>query len=143
LRQFERDNNIKPLDINFIEEGVKVNITDENFKLLKGIFRMSRNKPATVDELKRVYLGMMRHIFNSLEIIQAKQTKNKDRKNIKIYSLNNNLIQQLFKLVFGLKIKYMDENLLKSVKIDMPINYLNEKIVFDDSFNNYYLFGKK
>jgi hypothetical protein len=117
LRQFENDNNIKPFNVNFINDNIKINITDENFKLIKNIFRISKNKPSTYDELKQMYVGMLRHLFNSLEIIQAKQTKNKDRKNIKIYSLNDKLIKQLFNLAFKLRIENLDTNLLTSVGI--------------------------
>jgi hypothetical protein len=145
LRQFERDNNIKPLDINFIEEGVKINIDSNKFKLIKDIFRMSKKLPATNDELKKVYVGMIRHIFNSLEVILATRKTNIKNKNEKItnYFFNETLINQLFNLVFKLRIKNLDEILLKNVLVKMPINYINEVIQFDEKFDNEYLFGKR
>jgi hypothetical protein len=117
LRQFEKDNNIIPFDINFINDNIKINITDENFKLIKNIFRISKNKPITNDELKKLYIGMLRHIFNSLEVVLGKKTKDNNRKDIIKYSFNDKLIKQLFNLAFKLRIENLDTNLLTSVGI--------------------------
>jgi hypothetical protein len=44
-------------------------------------------------------------------------------------------------LVFKLKIKNLEQSILKVVDIEIPKNYQLEKV--DEEFENAYLFGKK
>jgi hypothetical protein len=84
---------------------------------------------------------MIRHIFSSLDIVVGKKTKNKERKDIVKYSFDTSLIKTLFKLVFKLKIKNLEQSIVKVVNIEIPKNYQLEKL--DEDFGNAYLFGKK
>ena len=141
LRKFEKANNINTLDIDFSSSDIKINIDDSTFKLLKTTFRISKTKPENNDDLKKFYIGLIRHIFSSLDIVVGKKTKNKERKDIIKYSFDAPLIKTLFNLVFKLKIKNLEQSILKVVDIEIPKNYQLEKV--DEEFENAYLFGKK
>ena len=141
LRKFEKANNINTFDLDFSSSDVEIKTDDNTFKLLKTTFRISKTKPENTEDLKKFYIGMIRHIFNSLDIVIGKKTKNKERKDIIKYSFNDGLIKLLFNLIFKLKIKNLDSSILKVVNIEIPQNYLIERV--DEEFQNTYLFGKK
>jgi hypothetical protein len=69
LRKFEKDNNITPFDINFLSENVKLNIKDNEYKYLQTVFRMEKSKPSNINELQKVYIGILRNIFGNFNII--------------------------------------------------------------------------
>ena len=75
---------------------------------------------------------MLKNIFGSLDIIKSKKTKNKDRKDITIYTFNNELIKLLEKLIKRNSTAELDDKLLEKVNIIIPQ---------DINFNNY-MFGK-
>lgn len=147
LRKFEIENNITPFDINFInDEQIKINIDDIEYKHLKYIFRMTKGKPTNKEELKKVYIGMLRNLISNLDIIKSKQIRVKGDK-IMHYSFNEQLIKSLFNLIFRMKIKYLDENLLNKINIKLPTDYINEcviKEIHEEEKNIIYKFkGKK
>ena len=75
---------------------------------------------------------MLKNIFGSLDIIKSKKTKNKDRKDITIYTFNDELIKLLDKLIKRNSTTELDDKLLEKVNIIIPQ---------DINFNNY-MFGK-
>lgn len=121
LRQFEKDNHIKAYDLNFEDsKDVKVSITDDMFKHLKDIFRMTKSKPTNINGLKNMYIGMLKNVFGSLDVILGKRTKTKERKYVIIYSFNDALVKQLFKITFKIKVNNLDDVLMKSVDVIKP-----------------------
>ncbi len=132
LRQFERDNFIKKLDINFDESKPQINIPDDKFKLIKKVFRITKNKPSNIKELNKFYIGMLRNIIGNLEVIKTDSktnTNNKNSKDLK-YNWNEGLNKQLFEVNLNMSQKYFDDDILKRLKLEL----------IDDEV---YKFGKK
>ena len=123
LRMFEKDNNISAFDLNFTHsQDIRVNLSDETYKHMKSVFKMTKQKPDNINDVRKMYIGLLKNVFGSLNVITSRKTQNKERKNIVIYAFNEVLMNQLFKLIFRLKIKNMDDALLKTVDIEKPQN---------------------
>ena len=68
----------------------KIEITNDDWDLIKKIFGSTKSKPQNMTEFKPVYIGMIKNICGS-EIISSKQIRiGKDR--TRIYNLNLDLI---------------------------------------------------
>jgi len=134
LRKFEKDNNIAPFDINFEKnDDINVNLSDEKFRHVQDIFRISKSKPTDKNGLKKLYIGMLKNIFGTLEIIKSKRFKTKERKEIITYTFNNDLIDKLFKLAFKSNKSCFDDQLLTTINIKKPIDKI-EKSNIDYNF---------
>ena len=143
LRTIETNNKISPYDINFTTSKPEINITDKEFKLISKIFRITKSKPDNLNELKKFYFGMLKNIFGNLDIVKSTHSTDKDNKSVNIYYFNDNVIKLLFKLIFKMNIKHLDNKLIELFNIQIPENYINNKIEYDERFLNLYLFGKK
>ena len=103
IRKFESDNGITPYDINLLcSPDVQINITNDNFLFIKKLFRCDKAMPKDTNELKKLYIGMLKNIFGNFNIIKSSQkTNSKDKKKtITTYEFNDELINSLFKLVY-------------------------------------------
>ena len=130
LRKFEKDNNIAPFDINFEKnDDINVNLNDDKFKHVQDIFRISKSKPTDKNGLKKLYIGMLKNIFGTLEIIKSKRFKTKERKEIITYTFNNDLIDKLFKLAFKSNKSCFDDQLLTTINIKKPIDKIEKSNV--------------
>ena len=96
-------------------------MNDDNLKILKDTFRTTKNINNLID-LKKMYIGMLKNIFGSLDVIKSQyktDSKNKKKKNL-INSFNIELIEKLFKVGFKIGINDFDDNLLKTLNINKP-----------------------
>ena len=134
LRKFETDNNIKPNDINLLISDVKINITDKEFLSIKNIFKTTKSKPTTNDELKKVYCGMIRNIYSNLDILKSKQVR---KNGIKLYENNfdKELQEKLMKLMFKMNISNLDTDILKGLGYEKPVD------IEKKNYNNYLFCG--
>jgi hypothetical protein len=73
LRVIETTYNIKPLDVDFKNEG-DITMTDEVFTLFKTLFRTQKKKPNNYKELKKLYVGIIKSITCN-DIITSKRNK--------------------------------------------------------------------
>ena len=72
------------LDIGFKVDDTKIEMTDDVFKSIKYMFnKMTRDKPKNRQELRAMYVGMIRNISGDI-IHSTRDTRTKDR----IYTLN-------------------------------------------------------
>ena len=123
FRMFENDNNISAFDLNFTQSpNIKLDITNEKYNHLKTVFRITKKTPENINDMRKMYIGMLKNIYGSLNIITSKKTKNKERKDIIIHSFDSVLIKQLFKLSFRIKMNGFDDTLLKIVDVQKPEN---------------------
>ncbi len=124
LRQFEEQNKIKNLDINFDESNPQMNITDDNLNLIKKVFRITKDKPTNIKELNKFYIGMLRNIIGNLELIKTDSktnTNNKNSKDLK-YIWNEELNKQLFEVNLNMSQNYFNFDILKRLKMDFGKN---------------------
>lgn len=133
FRKFEVDNGIKPNDINFLSSDIKLNTSDKDFLYLKTVFRITKSKPKTTDELKKVYCGMIRNIYGNLDILKSKQRK-KDNIFYYEYSFDKELMDKLYILIVNMNISNLDENRLNLLGYKIP--ELEKK-----NYNNYLFCG--
>ena len=71
---------IKYMSLDNFNEVDKINITDEEYKIIKHIFRSKKEKPVNGKELKKIVLGMLRNIIGYLDLIEVKENMNKEKK---------------------------------------------------------------
>jgi hypothetical protein len=123
IRKFETSNNITPYDINLLcSPDVQINITNDNFSFIKKLFRCDKAMPKDTNELKKLYIGMLKNIFGNFNIINSSQKTNSNNKNSKAtkYIFNDELLNKLFKLVFVKFHKELDNDFLNSIGIKNP-----------------------
>ncbi len=123
IRKFETSNNITPYDINFsCSPNVTANLTNDEFSYIQKLFQSKKSYPKDINELKKLYISMLKHIFGNFNIINSSQKTNVHNKNTKIttYEFNKELINTLFKLVFVKFHKELDDNLLNLIGIVNP-----------------------
>ena len=89
---------IKYMSLDNFNEVDKINITDEEYKIIKHIFRSKKEKPVNGKELQKILLTMLRHIISYIDIIVVKRTMNKDKKNIYLIDWNINKINYYLNL---------------------------------------------
>ena len=77
IRKIEEDNKIDFLDVEFKEEGVVV-LSDKDYNFIKKVFRSERKKPKNRNELKKLYVSMIKHLNGELVVSDRNKTK-KDR----------------------------------------------------------------
>jgi hypothetical protein len=91
VRQLENQFNLKPLEINYIQVN-KIEIPNENWGLIKKVFRCTKDKPVNMIEFKAVYIGMIKNICGS-DIIKSGRKRNGGDK-VTYYNLNLDVINE-------------------------------------------------
>jgi hypothetical protein len=107
IREFEENNKIKQLDINFNNSKPEINITDDELKLIKKVFRITKSKPVNVKELNKFYIGMIRNITGCLDIVKSENTKDKNNKSITFYNFDKELIKTIVRLNNNIQIQFL------------------------------------
>ncbi len=91
---------IKYLSLDNFVDIDKINITDDEYKIIKHIFRSKKEKPVNAKELQKLLICMLKHIIAYTEVIEVKRTMNKDKKYIYICKWNEekfNFYMNLYK----------------------------------------------
>jgi hypothetical protein len=91
IRQFEQKYKIAPFEVDYTYEG-DVIMDDVQYKYIKNIFRITQKKPTNYNELKKIYISMLRNITNNNLIISTQGTKKEDRNN-RYYEINDDVIK--------------------------------------------------
>lgn len=60
IRKLEKKFNINRLDVGYSDDG-PINMTDEEFAMIKKCFRTSKQKPMTKQEFKPLYISFLKH----------------------------------------------------------------------------------
>lgn len=131
IRKFEKDNNIKPFDVNFNNDEkteVKINMKDDFFNNLKIQFKMDKKieKPKTLRDLNQIYIQLLKNITgDDLNFIQNKQ-KQVNKIRTRHYWIDNNKTKWLFDCIFNNEKNTvnLDINLLQKINVEIP-NYDN------------------
>jgi hypothetical protein len=91
IRQFEQEYNIRPFEVDYIYEG-DIKMDDSQYKYIKNIFRITQKKPENYNELKKIYISMIRNITSNNLITSTQGTKKEDR-NERYYKFNDDVIK--------------------------------------------------
>lgn len=83
---------IKYLSLDEFNKVEKINITDQEYKVLKYVFRTKKEKPLNHKELRKIILTMLKNIISYIDVIVVKRTTSKDKKKIYIVEWNYNKV---------------------------------------------------
>ena len=139
IRQFEKKYKIAPFEVEYTYEG-EVIMDESQYKYIKNIFRITQKKPTNYNELKKIYISMLRNVTNNNLITSTQGTKKEDR-NERYYKINDDVIkyhlelnkynnperrhfQEYFKEKYDIeepKINFIDDN--DNFKLD-ELNYM-------------------
>lgn len=90
IRQIEQEYNIRPFEVEYTQEG-DITMDDNKYKYIKNIFRITQKKPENYNELKKIYISMLRNVTNNNLITSSQRTKKEDR-NERYYKFNDDVI---------------------------------------------------
>ena len=101
------------MDVEFKEEGVVV-LSDKDYNFIKKVFRSERKKPKNRNELKKLYVSMIKHLNGELVIGEKNKIREKNRDKKKYY-LNKEKIKYYLELdkYNNPKKKYFNKNINK------------------------------
>lgn len=96
LRKITKKLNINEYDVSYFDD-VKINMTNDDYDLIKGSFKTTMKKPTTKQEFKKFHVMMIKNICGDDILIsnKLKSGENRDKMN---YNLNINLINMMFKI---------------------------------------------
>ena len=72
-------------------ENTNIEMSDEFYKLLKSVFRLTKAKPKDMRELIKVYVGLVRHVGDN-DLIISKRLKSGAGRDVVVYSLNESAV---------------------------------------------------
>jgi hypothetical protein len=79
---------IKYLSLNKFNEDIKINVTDNEYKIIQHVFRSNKDKPVNGKELHKIILTMLRNIISYINVIVVKRSMNKAKKNFYLIEWN-------------------------------------------------------
>ena len=98
LRMFENTFNIQPLDVGF-EDKNNVEMDDVMHSLIRTVFRTTKTKPSNSDELRKLYISIIKNITNNNIITTTRiNTRKEGKRGQYTYSLNKELIIRYLEL---------------------------------------------
>jgi hypothetical protein len=95
IRNLEEKFDIGYLNVEIDGNDDKIEFDNELWKMIKTLFRTEKGKPKNTDELKKLYLSMLKYI-TSVKFVIATKIKNKKDKNVDkyVHSLDDEVIQE-------------------------------------------------
>ena len=99
----------------------------------KKLFRTTKDKPLNMIEFKPIYIAMIKHICN-VNMIQNKQQRDNNKKQIRIYNLNTEYINEQIELdkFSNPKTVNFDEHLIEQFNIIPNDIDVEEVDIWDD-----------
>lgn len=88
IKKIYNKHKIKYLSLDEFDKINKIDITNDEYDLIKYLFRTTKSKPINNDEFKKMVLGILKNLISNLGIIDIKRCRNNYTKNI-FYSWNN------------------------------------------------------
>jgi hypothetical protein len=96
ITKLEAKYNIQKLQVDFKNNG-PIEMNDDEYKYIKSIFRISKPKPKDYDELKKIYVTMIKNVTTS-DFIKTCKSNKKETRDQYLYNINNEYIQFHLKL---------------------------------------------
>ena len=93
MRQIEANYNIGFLDVSFEDNG-EITMEDKLHRTIKLLFKSKRGKPTTKQELKKIYIAMIKHIagINIIETTRSRKSKGQEKE--RTYKVNYETIRR-------------------------------------------------
>jgi hypothetical protein len=96
IRNLENKYNIQKLQVDYNNNG-PIEMMDDEYNYIKSIFRISKPKPANYDELKKIYVTMIKNVTTN-DFIKTCKSMKKETRNQRFYNINDEYIQFHLKL---------------------------------------------
>lgn len=136
IRQIEQEYNIKPFQVDYTQEG-EIIMDDNKYKYIKNIFRITQKKPENYNELKKIYISMLRNVTNNNLITSSQGTKKEDR-NERYYKFNDDVILYHLELnkYSNPERRHFQEYFKNKYDIEEPkYNFIDDNDNFKDELN--------
>ena len=93
MRKLEANYNIGFLDVSYEDNG-PIRMEDNLYRTIKLLFKSKRGKPTTKQELKGMYIAMIKHIagINIIETTRKRNVKGKEKE--RTYKVNYETIRR-------------------------------------------------
>jgi hypothetical protein len=136
IRNLENKYNIQKLQVDYDNNG-PIEMNDDQYKYIKSIFRISKPKPKDYDELKKIYVTMIKNVTTN-DFIKSSYSKKKESRDQRIYNINNEYIQFHLKLnnFSNIYNRNFNEEIKNKFEIVETEQYLN-KCPFDNDDYEY------
>ena len=133
LKQYEKELNIKPLEIEKLEKDINKTISIELYNKIKVSFRSIEGHPRTYNECIEYYIKKLSHMFRTLKIILTER-KRINGKKCTLYCINKTQIKFYFELNYNkdpIRVNF-DNYLLEKFK--------NEIKIYNEDDDNYFIY---
>jgi hypothetical protein len=80
-----------------VKENANIEMSDDFYKLLKSVFRLTKAKPKDMREMIKLYVGLVRHVGGNDLITSTQLRKGADR-GLVVYSLTDNVMDLHLKI---------------------------------------------
>jgi hypothetical protein len=96
IRKLEETFDIGYLNVEFEGNDDKIEFDNELFKMIKTLFRTEKGKPGSLNDVKKLYLSMLKNV-TGVSFINATRIRNRNDKDVGkyIYSLDEDVIQEM------------------------------------------------
>jgi hypothetical protein len=93
IRDLERKYNIEPLQVDYTMTG-DINMDDNEYRYIKNVFRITRDKPKTYSELRSIYISMIRNITTG-DLLKSERikTRKEGKRDFMKYNTDDDYIQ--------------------------------------------------
>lgn len=127
VRDLEKKYKIQPLEVDYTMFG-DINMDDNEYRYIRNIFRITRDKPKTYSELRSIYISMIRNITTG-DLITGKQSMKKETRKQMMYSIDEKTIQHHLELnkFYNTDCTHFDDSFV--TKYNIPV----KKVKFDDT----------
>jgi hypothetical protein len=111
IKKMYNKHKVKYLLLDNFDNNITINITDNEYKIIKYVFRTKKEKPTNPKELKKIILTMLKNILCYLNVITVSRNTDKNKKNFYIVEWN------LDKIEYYLNLYNKKNNRKKLIKI--------------------------
>ena len=131
IRDLEKKYKIQPLEVDYTMTG-DINMDDNEYRYIRNVFRITRDKPKTYNELRSIYISMIRNITTG-DLITGKQSMKKETRKQMLYSIDEKTIQHHLELnkFYNTDCTHFHDSFV--TKYNIPV----KKVKFDDTDDEY------
>jgi hypothetical protein len=133
IRDLEKKYNIEPLQVDYTMTG-DINMDDNEYRYIRNVFRITRDKPKTYNELRSIYISMIRNITTG-DLLKSERIKSRKegKRDFMTYNLDNDYIQHHLELnkFYNTDCTHFHDSFV--TKYNIPV----KKVKFDDTDEEY------
>jgi hypothetical protein len=131
VRDLEKKYKIQSLEVDYTMFG-DINMDDNEYRYIRNVFRITRDKSTNYNDLRRIYISMIRNITTG-DLITGKQSMKKENRKKMMYSIDEKTIQHHLELnkFYNTDCTHFHDSFV--TKYNIPV----KKVKFDDTDEEY------